>query len=247
MKAIEKPQAIITTALFFLLALIALMLTMSGCVSERVVGNHDLITEDRTSETFKKVVASGSCSVYVIPSDETRVEVKGESNILPYLNTWSDGTTITIRFDDMISIKEHYPVEVYLYTPELNTIRLSGSGNVESGSFFSENVDLNISGSGGITADFDTENLDATISGSGNIYLSGFASNTDLRISGSGNIDAADLEQRNCFSGITGSGSVITQVTHSLNADITGSGSVFYLGNPQITSHISGSGKVARY
>jgi hypothetical protein len=247
MKAIEKPQIIITTTLFILLALIALVLLMSGCASERIEGNHDLITQDRPSQPFSEVVSSGSFSVKIIPSDETRIEVKGESNVLPYLSTFSNGTTLTIKYNDGYNIHEHYPVEIFLYTDVLNAASLSGSGTVDCGFFESNEMYLNISGSGGITGDFETENLEAVISGSGNMNLSGYSKTGLFTISGSGNINAQNLVVEHCSANISGSGNINTSVTKTLDATISGSGSIFYYGNPVITTHISGFGNVVKY
>ena len=126
MKAIEKPQAIIYTTLFILLAIIFLILTLSGCMSERVEGNRDLQTEERTSPAFSEIISEGSFRVVIIPDTETRIVVKAESNILPYLYTTANGVTLKAGFKNGYNIHEHYPVEVFLYTPEMKSIRLSG-------------------------------------------------------------------------------------------------------------------------
>jgi len=247
MKAIEKPQLIITTTLFILLATIALILLMSGCVSERIEGNYEVITQERTPQPFSEVVSTGSFSVKIIPSTETRIEVKGESNVLPYLSTYSNGTTLTVKYNDGYNIHEHYPVEVFLYTPVLNSARLSGSGMIDCGSFSSDQVTLNISGSGGISGHFAADNIEAVISGSGNMDLSGIANTGVLNISGSGNINAQNLSLEHCTASISGSGNINTSVSKTLVATITGSGSIYYLGNPGITTHITGSGNLVRY
>jgi len=247
MKALEKPQAIIYTILLVLLALIALVLTMSGCVNERIEGNHDLVTLERNTQPFSEVISSGSFSVKIIPSAETRIEVKGESNILPHLVTFSNGTTLTIEYSNGFNIHEHYPVEVFVYTPVLQTVKLSGSGMVECGRFSAVNVHLNISGSGSITADFNAEKLDAGISGSGNMTLSGITTSTSFNISGSGSINAQLLGQEHCIAVTSGSGNIISNVTKTLNATVSGSGNIYYLGNPEITTHVTGSGNVLKY
>jgi len=247
MKAIEKPQVVIYTTLLILLALIALIISMSGCVSERIEGNRDLATEQRSALPFSEVVSSGSFHVTIIPATETRIEVKAESNLLPYLSTTSNGTTLTLRFNEGYRIHEHYPVEVFIYMPVLRSVSLSGSGTVDCGSFSADRVYVNISGSGHITGDFETGNLYATVSGSGNLDVKGFAVNTWLTVSGSGHIYAQMLEQQNCNAMISGSGNIITNVSDMLNATISGSGNVWYLGNPEISKHISGSGSVRKY
>jgi hypothetical protein len=247
MKTIERPQLIITTTLFVLLALLALVLLMSGCVSERIEGNRDLITQDRPSQPFSEVVSSESFSVKIISSDETRIEVKGESNVLPYLSTQSNGTTLTLKYTNGYNIHEHYPVEIFLYTDVLNAVSLSGSGTVDCGYFEADDMYLNISGSGGITGDFETENLEAVVSGSGNMNLSGYSKTGLFSISGSGNINAQNLDLEQCSANISGSGNINTYVTKTLDATISGSGSIFYYGNPVVKTHISGSGNLVRY
>jgi hypothetical protein len=247
MKAIEKPQAIINITLFILLAIIALIVLMTGCTSERIEGNRDLVTVERSSQLFSQVISQGSFSVIIISDSISRVEVKAESNILPYIYTMSDGTTITLGYTEGHNIHENYPVEIYLHTPVLQGINLSGSGTVESNGFISNSVNLKISGSGSINSNFNTENMDASISGSGNMVLTGFAKNTTFNVSGSGNIDAKALAQEHCFADISGSGNITTNASKSLDATISGSGNIFYLGNPVITTHISGSGNLIRY
>ncbi len=247
MKTIEKPQAIIYISLFILLAIIVLILTLSGCMSERIEGNRDLQTEDRSTQAFSEVVSQGSFDVIIIPDDNAHIVVKAESNILPYLYTMVSGTTMTVGFKNGYNIHEHYPVEVFLYTPEARSIRLSGSGTVDCKGFSSEYTELQISGSGSISGDFITDNLDGSISGSGNMKISGIAKSSSLKISGSGDINTLDMKQQKCFASISGSGNIKTAVSESLDAHISGSGSIYFLGDPVITTHITGTGKVVKY
>ncbi|MBK6966503.1 MAG: DUF2807 domain-containing protein [Bacteroidales bacterium] len=247
MKTIERPQIIISTTLLFLLALIILMLSATGCVRERIEGNYDVIIEERNSQPFSEVSSKGSFRVVIIPDDATWVEVKAESNVVPYIETWSDGTTLTVEYRDGYNIHEHFTVEVFLHTPVLESIRLSGSGKVESGSFSSDRAELQISGSGHIECAFVTANLSANVSGSGNLTIDGIAESSNMKVSGSGKIDAINLNQKSCLANISGSGNILTSVSESLEAWISGSGCVYYVGDPAIETHISGSGKVKPY
>jgi hypothetical protein len=247
MKAIEKSQYLISTTLLVLLAVIVLMLMMSGCTSERIEGNHDVITQERQAQPFSEVVSQGSFSVKIIPSNSNRIEVKGESNIIPHLRTIFNGTTLTLSFNDGFNIHEHYPVEVFLYTPVINSVRLPGSGTIDCGDFTTNFVNLDISGSGNINGIFITDKIEAVISGSGNINLGGAAQTGKFNISGSGNINALNLTLQNCSAGISGSGNISATVIEILDASISGSGSIFYLGNPVIKINITGSGILVKY
>jgi hypothetical protein len=51
---------------------------------------------------------------------------------------------------------------------------------------------------------------------------------------------------RDATASIDGSGSIVLNATHSLDASISGSGSILYTGNPaQVTKSVSGSGTIS--
>lgn len=247
MKTIEKAHFITSTTLLLLIAFIVLVLLSLGCTRERIEGNYDLITEERATQEFSQIVSKGSFNVIIIPDSVTRVFVKAESNILPYLYTETNGERMIIGFENGYNIREHYKVEVFLHTPQLNSISLSGSGRVESGKFYTNDADVNLSGSGNISCAFEAEDFNATISGSGNLDIEGSAIHTYLKVSGSGNINAFLMAQQNCRAEISGSGNIKASVSEYLEAWISGSGKVYYQGNPEVITHISGSGNVMRY
>ncbi|MBK7175354.1 MAG: DUF2807 domain-containing protein [Bacteroidales bacterium] len=247
MKTMTKPEALITSSLIILIISIFVILFLSGCVYERIEGNYDLDTENRTEEPFTEIISNGSFRVFVIPDSVTSISVKAESNILPYLYTISDGETLRIGFKNGYNIHENYPVEVFIHTPSVKSLRLQGSGRVECLGFSESSVELDLSGSGNIEADFEAIHVDAAISGSGNIHLSGSADNSDMRISGSGKIHALDFTQKNCNAFVSGSGDIYTDVIDQLDAHISGSGCVYYTGDPDVDTNITGSGKVRRY
>jgi hypothetical protein len=247
MKTIEKPQAFIYLTLFSLLALLILILSMTGCNIDRINGNQELVTQTRPSKLFNEVVVEGSFYVKIIPSTDTYIEVKGESNIIDHLSSYSDGTTLTLKYNDGIIIKEHYPVEVYLYTPVLHSVKLPGSGIVDCDSFITDSIYLGISGSGSLIGEFISEKVEAVISGSGNMDLIGKAKTGIYYISGSGNITANNLRVENCSASISGSGNMTLYATKTLDAIISGSGTITYLLNPVVTSHITGSGRLIKF
>lgn len=247
MKTMERPQIVISSALLFLLALILLMLATTGCIRERIEGNYDLQTEVRDAGGFTDVELRGSFRVEIIPDDQPGIEVQAESNVIPYVETWSDGNTLVVQFRRGYNIRENYPVEVRVYTPELEGIRLSGSGRIFAGHFNSSDVSVNLSGSGNIECSFNAAVLDAAISGSGNLYIGGMAGRGELSISGSGKLDGGSLLMETCKARISGSGNMWVEVESSLEGWISGSGSIYYTGDPVVISHISGSGKVIRY
>jgi hypothetical protein len=247
MKTIQKPVAIVTSSLLILISALILVLMLSSCSFERIEGNYNVIDEDRQAQPFDELISSGSFRVYLTPDSVTSIQVTAESNILPYLYTISDGTTLRIGFKNGYNIRENFPVAVYLHSPHINTIHMQGSGILECKGFTEDRVELDLSGSGSIEGDFVANTMNADISGSGTITLTGIAKTTDLSISGSGNIRSLELSQTTCVSSISGSGDIYTNVRDHLQASISGSGCVYYQGDPEVDSHVSGSGKVKKY
>lgn len=70
------------------------------------------------------------------------------------------------------------------------TTKLSGSGDIDASGLKSNNVDVNISGSGDSRVNC-SQSLTARVSGSGDIKYSGNPEKRDVKVSGSGNISKA--------------------------------------------------------
>ena len=88
-------------------------------------------------------------------------------------------------------------VTIYVTVPELESIAVSGSGDVRSeGRIKSDNLEARVSGSGGIELEVEAEEMESRISGSGQIALSGNTGSSNISISGSGRLRAEDLKAK---------------------------------------------------
>ncbi len=232
-----------TIKLLFFSAL-ALYLT-TGCVNEiRVKGNGIPGTEGRITQDFDKVKSSGSFDVHISAGDEYEVVISAEQNILPHIETSVSGGVLYIETKGTYNLKNQLPMEVFLTSPALKGVKLSGSGVITTDYFATELFDIALSGSGQISVAVEAERIDASISGSGKMDLSGSANEGVFNISGSGDIDSYNLAMQHCNALISGSGNMRIHVEESLHATISGSGNVYYIGNAGVETHISGSGNV---
>jgi len=228
-----------------LIAGFSLLIGFSSCVDDIFLsGNGNVQSQNREISGFSAIASSGDFHVSVMPGAEFSVEIKAESNLLTYIETYVSGTTLKIGTSGIHSLHHHYPIEVFITQPELNGLTLSGSGLLQAGSFSSDNFQIGLSGSGDVDAKVIAKKMKANISGSGNIILEGEALESDFRISGSGKIKAYDLIQDHCQAVISGSGDMYVNVSQALYAGISGSGKIYYVNHPVIHSSISGSGQV---
>lgn len=233
------------TIQLLIFSIFILFLGILTCVDKIFLeGNKDLQKESRDANGFNAISSSGDFKVIVRPGDTYSVEVKAESNLLSYIETNVVDNTLKIRTRGVHSLLQNYPVEVFITTPILNGLFLSGSGMIKTGHFVSDQFSITISGSGDIDTKISTGFMKANVSGSGNIFLEGDAKVGRFVISGSGKIKSYQSQQRNCEAIILGSGELYVNTLETIDARISGSGRVLYINHPVISKSIYGSGNV---
>lgn len=226
-----------------------------------VNGNGHLLSETRILVPFTRVINEGNFNVIIVEDSITEAVVEAESNLIPYIRTIVNGNTLII--DSRENIQSNLSINIYIKTPEVNSIKLSGSGTIKADYLEGDNVDIVISGSGNINAnvkaglidilisgsgdmwlDVESQITYSKISGSGNINIEGSTTDGVFKTSGSGNIYSYDFVQNTLDSDISGSGNMYVNIIDYLKVKISGSGSVYYIGNPSLDVNITGSGSV---
>ncbi|NTW31504.1 MAG: DUF2807 domain-containing protein [Bacteroidetes bacterium] len=230
--------------ILFSLTLICFVYLTSCERLHKIEGNEHITTDDRAVSHFTEIRSEGSFEVYIAYDSTQSVKVEAEENLLPYIETEVHGSVLIIKTRKHRYIDNNYPIRIYVKTPSVRGLELSGSGKVDCDSMASAYLDLHVSGSGKISAIVSCNKIKAHISGSGNINLSGTANETDFDINGSGDIHSYNLQQDTCFADISGSGDMFVYVNKLLDVNISGSGKVHYKGNPVVNMEISGSGSV---
>lgn len=224
---------------------VLVVLITTGCFDEfGIRGNGIAASEMRYTGTFSKVKSGGPFEVHISKNDEYKVIVNAETNLLSYIETDVEGSTLSIRIRGLHHVVNTLPMEIYISSPVLTSVDESGSGTITADYFRCNDFKAAVSGSGSVESAVGCINLDVYLSGSGTINLSGSAVYSGYNISGSGKIDGYDLASKECNAIISGSGDIYTNVERHLDATISGSGNVFFIGSPEISRHISGSGKI---
>src|SRR5690606_24277230 len=221
------------------------VLLFTSC--EKITGEGPVITEIRNVGNFTGVDLRGDATVYFTKGNDLKIELHAQQNVLAVLETYKSGNNLVIKYRNDTRLGKHEPVTIYLTAPDLNDLRISGSGDIfAAGDISNNDMEMDISGSGHIKMDkLITTYLDANISGSGSIEIdNGEADEQKLRISGSGNCLLKDVVSQKVTTTTSGSGDIWIHVEDELQSNISGSGSVFYKGQPTINTSISGSGKV---
>jgi hypothetical protein len=224
-----------------------LALATTGCMDDLFIrGNGITLSETRFARPFSEVNSSGNFIVHVSPGDNYEIVVNAESNLLPYIETDIRNGRLNISVAGIHNLRNTRPMEVFVVTPYLDAVRMSGSGEITTGYFDTERFEAVISGSGLIETAVDARSAKLVISGSGYIDIFGKVRSAEMILSGSGKIFAYDLALLDCNATISGSGDMYVNANRNLEVRLSGSGNLFYIGNPIITSTVSGSGKIFR-
>jgi len=220
------------------------MMVLTACIK----GKGPIVTETRNVGGFKGIANECSVNIHVKQDSFYQVEVVGQKNIIDLLQTKLDGSVLVIKYQPNAMINVSETVDVYVTAPNYESFKMSGSGNLTTESLISTDMmSMKISGSGEINSDnLKVNTLDTKISGSGSISLKGIGTTVSHTISGSGNLSAIDFATDNTDATISGSGNMVIRVSQVLNAKISGSGNVQYKGSPTVNVDISGSGTIKK-
>jgi len=209
-------------------------------------GNGRMSEETRGVRNVDGVALSGIGNLYIDVGDREELVIEAEENLLDLFETRVQGGVLCIGTKAGVDIRPTKPVNFYLTVKQLESIKVSGSGNVHAPALEASDFSVTISGSGDVEmAELYAGSLAAKISGSGDLEIAGGAVDEQkITISGSGTYRAMDLESSDANVKISGSGSATIQVYERLGAHISGSGTLRYAGRPYVEESISGSGSI---
>lgn len=220
----------------------AAALALTGCVMPA----GPVVSEERDIDAVTTVVFDAAGDV-TITEGEPSLVIHARQGTMARLTSEVSGDTLTLGATEGFLNWALGEVRYELTLPDLETLELNGSGDVESAVSTDGTLVIEISGSGDIElAGIDAERVEAIISGSGGIDLAGTTTELLVKLGGSGDIDAGDLSAQEATVEIGGSGDVSVAARDNLLVRISGSGTVEYSGDPVIDDEISGSGEVRR-
>ncbi len=218
-------------------------------------------TVDAHLTGFDRIKIQGPFKVYITQGTEESVKLIASQEALGRITSTVEGQTLNLRnkYESWSwgpkkwfsgNNRDYNQVErviVYITLRDLNSLSISGSGNVAFTSpIATKALDVQLRGSADLSGKINTQQLDATISGSGNIKLAGTATDAKVKISGSGKFSALDLATENANVHISGSGDASVNASNQVNAALHGSADLRYTGTASINTIKTGSASVRK-
>jgi Putative auto-transporter adhesin, head GIN domain len=192
-----------------------------------VKGSGSMASEQRTVGSFHGVELAGIGTVIIKQGEENSVRVEADDNVIGDVATEVEHGILTVRMT-----KDGYhdlSVKVYVTTKELDVVRLSGAGKIES------------------AGDLKLDDLKCALTGAGSITLKGSCRHLEVSVTGVGSVSNGGLVSEKCRASVTGVGAAEVNATQELDASVSGVGQISYEGNPRdVSKSVSGLGTVER-
>lgn len=228
------------------LLFISIMVSTTIVNAQWIRSSGDVIKETRNVDKFESIKSSSSADVIITQGNTQSVVVESDANLVPYIITKVDDGVL------VIDIKKNYKniniLKVHITVPNLESIVISGSGDIKIPSVFKTNeLYVKINGSGDLSAKFDVKSLEYRSSGSGDGSFSGVKGILKIYVNGSGDITARDLRLSDCNIKVSGSGDLnLSGSSEDLVIAVNGSGDIdaYQLQSVNVTVTVSGSGDI---
>lgn len=226
---------------YFLMSLMALVaLTMTSCMSVNIGnGNKDTtpsqvleINKVTKMQSFNEVDFAGAFKIIYEEGKDHSVRVEASEQAFKEMTVYVKDGELRIRQSVSKPTVKFQNVKIYVTSPNLKKVDLTGSG------MFTASNPIN-----------PADDLKVDVTGSGTVLLASVnCSECDLEITGSGSIEIGKITAKNANVDITGSGSINlgNLVCNDMDIDVTGSGDLNceYIGANNVRTDISGSGDV---
>ena len=145
---------------------IMLLAIFTGCDMDNT-GNRNVISQERTVESFNGINLDGVGSINVRPGENYKVIVTTDSNLQDRVLTTVNGNVLLITQKSGRFNASELTIDVYL--PDLKSISLNGAGNIKVFNGNSFELVISLSGAGNIDAqDIQVQNVNINHSGVGN-------------------------------------------------------------------------------
>jgi hypothetical protein len=213
--AFAVPVAVVVVSWFVALAACS---TSGGGVR----GSGTSKTDVRDVPAFGKLELSGALRAEITVGGAQRVELVGDDNIVPLIETAVDGGTLRVGAKQSISPKLELVVRVTV--PALSAVTTSGA------------VRTDVRGVAG-------DRFELVTSGAANVTAAGTTKDLRIESSGAGEVDAVALKAEHVGVVVSGAGDVDVHAVKSIDARIAGAGTVRYAGDPpDVRKAVSGAG-----
>lgn len=199
-----------------------------------------IVEQQLNVASFKGIDLKIRDNVYIKQGPTQSVKVEAQENVAEAINKSVVNGIWTIDFTEMPKLYKN--MKIYITTPDLKSITLSGPGIIITERMTLDSLTLNVNGTGNIDVEGTIANLFSNMNTAGDIFLEGNADNHQIKIPGTGKVNSFDMQSKQCDINIDGVGTANVKVQEKLKAIILGDGVINYKGNPILETTVAAGG-----
>ncbi|HKS28813.1 MAG TPA: head GIN domain-containing protein [Pyrinomonadaceae bacterium] len=211
------------------ICLLALAVVMTGCGvfkagTRGLSGSGNIKKEKREVGAFSAVDVSGAYEVEIVCQKQPGLEVEGDENILPLVETYVKNNTLYITSSRSYNVKN--PIKVRVTTANLDGVSSSGASQITIDGVKNEQLAIETSGASKINAAGETKSL-------------------EIESSGASKVNVRDLKAARVKVTLSGAGQANIYASEEVNAEVSGASSVTYYGEPKVVNkQVSGASSI---
>lgn len=215
---------------------------------ETIKGDGNIITENRTVDTFNQLDIGSAIEVKLVQGDSTSVKVEIDGNLQPYIEVYLKGSELHVQYKDNISISSSQRAKVYVTARSLERIEVSGACKLTSEGVITSpgKFDIEIDGASEADMNINAASLSLKMDGASMANIKGETKDLNIHANGSCELKAFGLTAVNVDVKLDGASSAQVYPTTKLIADANGASKVFYKGDVTPAYTLNGASSISK-
>ncbi len=209
-------------------------LECDGCTS----GGSGYVGDDHKeihfNEDFTSIDIAGYFDVIYQQGDESLVRLEGKDRYISDVEVKMEGSELNISIEDnsRTSLNFKRKIKVFIQSPDLDEIDISGLNDLEIRSLNTESLKISMAGKNESEVRIEANELEIVLEGSSDMELDGRGENLKIDISGICELDAGQYYAENVEVNTSGTSKAYVYASGVLTVDERGISKVVYSGNP---------------
>jgi len=228
-----------------LLALLFVSVLMSSCnvnMFNRVNGNRNVVTADRsTSQKFTKIKVSTGLDLYLSQGTKNKVTLEADENLHDIIITEVNDGVLKIYSEK--SIWQAKARKVYVTVKNLEGLTATSGSDVYTEDVLKvETIKISATSGADIRIALDADIVETSATSGSDIRISGTANNHTSRANSGASIEAYKLISKNATVNVSSGADINIYASESINAKASSGGDIDFKGNPREINKKSSSG-----
>jgi hypothetical protein len=219
----------------FLGLVLVTLLVAAGCRATSIAGSGKVVSKSFSFDSFSRVVVSNRFIVNLSRSDQEKVTVRIDDNLVNHLDVRVSNEILTIGLRPRTAV-HRATLEADVAVPTLSGIDLNGASRMHiTDSLVGQALSLSVSGASSLDGPIRVEEVKADLSGASRASLTGTAGRLVLDGNGASNLGGIDLKVDALEVDLSGASEATVSVTNTVSASLSGASNLKYHGTPEFT------------